>query len=112
MSSDPRDSIEPGWRTDHKYRTCGSAHVPGGCGGEVVFPPGVRIAQCVLCRMWTGRFAPTLGGMISGMCMTGGCEHCKYNSACDHECHTPGDLDERLSSENLPTPTGGEHDAT
>lgn len=87
MSTDPRDIIEPGWQTSHKRLPCNNSAIPGGCGGEVVFPPGVRIAQCVLCHMWTGRFAPTLGGTISGMCMTGGCEHCKYTRTCDHECH-------------------------
>ena len=115
MSSDPRDSIEPGWRTEHKYRTCGPLFGPKVCGGELQYPPGAKIAQCPDCKAWTGRFEPYLGGVISGMCMTGGCAHCGYTRSCDHECHTsgtPGDLDERLSSENLPTRTGGEHDAT
>lgn len=118
MSTDPRDRIEPGWRTDYKYLTCGPLFGPKVCGGELQYPPGVKIAQCPVCKLWTGRFTPYMGGTISGMCMTGGCEHCKYANTCDHECHechtsgTPGDLDERLSSENFPTPAGGEHDAT
>ena len=88
MSTDPRDRLEPGWRTDYKYRTCGPPFVPKRCGGELWYPPGAKIAQCPVCKAWVGRFEPYLGGAISGMCMTGGCEHCKYASLCDHECHT------------------------
>lgn len=85
--SDQLAFIEPGWRTTHTYRTCNNPAIPGGCDGELQYPPGVKIAQCVLCHMWTGRFTPYLGGTISAMCMTGGCEHCKYANTCDHECH-------------------------